>query len=116
MALTKKLKSPPKPKSPAKAPQKQDDAEVDTLISSVTKKLKIAGPMPYSLIADDVFMVKEYTHKFKDYCEVNMFYNSLLPQDGYKAELSEDGMSLKWRKGIPDYFFESKRMMTMLGK
>ena len=32
------------------------------------------------------------------------------------AELSADGMSLKWRIAIPDYFFESKRIMIMLGK
>ena len=35
-----KLKSTPKPKSPAKAPRKQVDAD-DTLVSSVKKKLKI---------------------------------------------------------------------------
>ena len=109
-----KVKSPPKPKSPAKTPRKVDAD--DTLVSSV-KKLKITGPMvPYSVTTNDVFIVKNYTHKFKDYCEVDIFVNGVLPRDGYKAELSEDGMSLKWRKGIPDYFYETKRMMTMLGK
>jgi hypothetical protein len=115
MAPTPKLKSPPKPKSPAKAHRKQDDAEVGTLVSSVKKKLKIAGPMPYSVTTGDGYIVKYYTHKFKDYVEVEFFVNGVLPQHGYKAELSEDGMSLKWRKGIPDYFFESKRMLIMLG-
>jgi len=113
--MAPKVKSPPKPKSPAKTPRKQVDAD-DTLVSSV-KKLKITGPMvPYSVTTSDVFIVKDYTHKFKDYCEVDIFVNGVLPPDGYKAELSEDGMSLKWRKGIPDYFYETKRMMTMLGK
>jgi hypothetical protein len=112
--MAPKVKSPPKPKSPAKTPQKVDAD--DTLVSSV-KKLKITGPMvPSSVTTNDVFIVKNYTHKFKDYCEVDIFVNGVLPRDGYKAELSEDGMSLKWRKGIPDYFYETKRMMTMLGK
>ena len=97
-----KVKSPPKPKSPAKTPRKVDAD--DTLVSSV-KKLKITGPMvPYSVTTGDVFIVKDYTHKFKDYCEVNIFVNGVLPPNGYKAELSEYGMSLKWRKGIPDFF------------
>ena len=63
----------------------------------------------------DGYIVKYYTHKFKDYVEVEFFVNGVLPQQGYKVELSEDGMSLKWRKGIPDYFFETKRMTVMLG-
>ena len=109
-----KLKSPPKPKQPAKAPRKQDDAGVDTIVSSVAKKLKITGLQPFSLIAWDPFMIKYYTHKFEDFVEVEFFVNGVLPEHGYRAELSADGMSLKWRRSIPNYFFESKRMMVML--
>jgi hypothetical protein len=71
-----KVKSPPKPKSPAKTPRKQVDAD-DTLVSSV-KKLKITGPMvPYSVTTNDVFIVKNYTHKFKDYVEVFFFFSTV---------------------------------------
>ena len=46
----------------------------------------------------------------------NFLVNGVLPEHGYRAEFSADGKSLKWKRAIPDYFFESKRMMIMLGK
>ena len=60
-------------------------------------------------------MVKYYTHKFVDFVEVDFYVAGVLPQHGYKAKLSADGMSLKWRRSIFDYFFESKHMIIMLG-
>ncbi len=61
-------------------------------------------------------MVKPYTQKFVDYVEVDIHVAGPLPEHAYKAELSEDGMSLIWRRAIPEFFFESKRMVSMLKK
>jgi hypothetical protein len=108
-----KLKTPPK--QPAKASPKQEAAGVDKIVSGIAKKLKITGPKPYSLSNNDPYMVKYYTHKFVDFVEVDFYVAGVLPQHGYKAELGADGMSLKWRRSIFDYFFESKRMIFMLG-
>jgi hypothetical protein len=40
----------------------------------------------------------------------------VLKEHSYKVELSTDGLALIWRQAIPDYFFESKRMITQLGR
>ncbi len=61
-------------------------------------------------------MIKTYTEKFIDYVEVDIHVAGLLPEHAYKAELSEDGMSLILRRAIPEFFFESKRMVNMLKK
>jgi hypothetical protein len=64
----------------------------------------------------DGYMVKPYTQKFVDYVEVDIHVAGPLPEHAYKAGLSEDGMSLIWRRVIPEFFFESKRMVSMLKK
>ncbi len=38
----------------------------------------------------------------------------MLKEHAYKVDLSTDGLRLIWRHAIPNYFFESKRMMDML--
>jgi hypothetical protein len=38
----------------------------------------------------------------------------VLKEHAYKVDLSTDGLRLIWRHAIPNYFFESKRMMDML--
>jgi hypothetical protein len=38
----------------------------------------------------------------------------MLKEHAYKVDLSTDGLRLIWRRTIPDYFFESKRMMDMM--
>jgi hypothetical protein len=38
----------------------------------------------------------------------------VLKEHAYKVGLSTDGLRLIWRPAIPNYFFESKRMMDML--
>ena len=76
-----------------------------------TSSLLLLEALPIDVVTNEG-KVLDYSGR-KD---VDIFVNGVLPPDGYKAELSEDGMSLKWRKGIPDYFLESKLMMTMLGK
>jgi hypothetical protein len=38
----------------------------------------------------------------------------VLKQHAYKMDLSTDRLRLIWRHAIPNYFFESKRMMDML--
>ncbi len=59
-------------------------------------------------------MIKPYTQKNVDFVEVDVQVAGLLPEHGYKMELSEDGMSLIWRRAIPDFLFESKWMVSML--
>jgi hypothetical protein len=38
----------------------------------------------------------------------------VLKEHAYKVDLSTDGLRLIWGRAIPNYFFESKRMMDML--
>ncbi len=54
--------------------------------------------------------------KYIDFVEVDVHVAGVLKEHVYKVELSTDGMSMIWRHAIPDYFFESKRMMDMLAR
>jgi hypothetical protein len=113
-----KLKSaaalPPKKKSPPKEPG------VENLTTALSKsKLKVATPPPakkFLLKTDDAYMVKAYTQKNVDFVEVDIHVAGPLPEHVYKVELSPDGTCLISRRLIPDYFFESKRMVAMLGR
>jgi hypothetical protein len=46
--------------------------------------------------------------------KVDVHVAGVLKEHAYKVDLSTDGLRLIWRRAIPDYFFESKRMMDML--
>ncbi len=60
-------------------------------------------------------MVKPYTQKFVVFVGVHIHVAGPLPEHAYnKAKLSEDGMSLIWRRAILDFLFESKWMVSML--
>ena len=61
-------------------------------------------------------MVKDYNQKIVDFVEVDIHVGGPLPEHAYKVKLSEDGRSLIWRSAIPDFFFESRRMVSMLKK
>jgi hypothetical protein len=102
--------------SPKKA--KSKEPQVEKLTSAVSKKLNItASPppvKPYSMMTLDGYIVKPYTHRFVDYVEVDIHVAGPLPEHAYKVELCANGWSLIWRRAIPDYFFESKRMVSML--
>mgnify|MGYP006178555125 CR=1 FL=1 len=71
---------------------------------------------PFSLSVKDAYIIKSYTHKFVDYVEVEFYVPGCLTENGYKAELSADGMAIVWKRAIPDYFCESRRMAKMMGK
>jgi hypothetical protein len=64
----------------------------------------------------DGYMVMPYTQKFIDYVEVDIHIAGPLPEHAYKAKLSEDGMSLIWRRAIPEFSLESKQMVGVLKK
>ena len=103
--------------SPKKA--KSKEPQVEKLTSAVSKKLNITTTSPppakpYSMMTLDGYIVKPYTHRFVDYVEVDIHVAGPLPEHGYKVELCANGWSLIWRRAIPDYFFESKRMVSML--
>jgi len=112
-----KLK-PVTPQPPKKG--KRKEPQVEKLTSAVSKKLNITAPpppppaKPYSMTTLDGYIVKPYTHRFVDYVEVDIHVASPLPEHAYKVDLCENGTSLIWRRAIPDYFFESKRMVSML--
>jgi hypothetical protein len=91
---------------------------VEKLTSAIDKMLKITTPpfKPYSMKMLDGYMVKPYTQKFIDYVEVDIHIACLLPEHSYKAKLSDDGMSLIWRRAIPKFFFKSKQMVSMYKK
>jgi hypothetical protein len=108
---------PPKLKKTPTVKKKKidEDAEVNE-ISAATSKLKVTVPnKPFSLSIVDAYMVKYYTHKFVDYAEVEFFVPGYLPLHGYQVKLSPDGMAMIWKRAIPDYFCEVKRMRAMLG-
>jgi hypothetical protein len=111
---------PPKLKQASTLPTKATKKEpgVEKLTIAITKTLKITIPpfKPYSVKTLDGYMVKPYTQKFVDYVEVDIHVAGPLPEHAYKAKLSEDGMSLIWRRAIPEFFFESKWMVSMLKK
>jgi len=107
--------SPPKKvKSPKKEPG------VANVTAALKTQLKVTTPPPakkFSLKTEDAYMVKAYTQKNVDFVEVDIHVAGPLREShGYKAELSPDGTCLIWRRSIPDYFFESKRMVSMLGR
>ena len=68
------------------------------------------------MVTLDGYMVKPYCQNFTDYVEVDIHVAGVLKENSYKVELSMDGMSLNWKRAVPDYFFESKRMQTQLGR
>jgi hypothetical protein len=111
---------PPKLKQASMLPTKvtKKEPEVEKLTSATAKTLKITTPpfKPYSMKTLDGYMVKPYTQNFVDYVEVDIHIAGQLPEHAYKAELSEDGMSLIRRRAIPEFFFESKQMVSMLKK
>jgi hypothetical protein len=88
---------------PTKATKKEPG--VEKLTSAISKMLKITTPpfKPYFMKTLDGYMVKPYTQKFVDYVEVNIHIAGLLPEHVFKAKLSEDGMSLIWRRAIPEF-------------
>jgi hypothetical protein len=111
---------PPRLKQASMLPTKATKKEpgVEKLTSAISKMLKITTlPFkPYSMKTLDGYMVKPYTQKFIDYVEVDIHFAGPLPEHAYKAKLSEDGMSFIWRRAIPEFFSESKRMVSMLKK
>ncbi len=62
----------------------------------------------------DGYMVKPYFQKYTDFVEVDVHVAGVLKEHVYKVDLSTDGLSMIWRRVIPNYFFESKWMMDML--
>ena len=57
---------------------------------------------------------KPYCQKYTDFVKVDVHVAGVLKEHAYKVELSMDGLSMIWRRAIPDYFFESKQMMDKL--
>ncbi len=110
---------PPKLKQAAAMPPKKTikkELGVEKLATIVSKKLKIStlACKPFSMKMLDGYMVKLYCQKYTNFVEVNVHVAGVLKEHGYRVELSTDGLSMIWRHAIPDYFFESKRMMDML--
>jgi hypothetical protein len=89
---------------------------MEKLANAVSKKLKISTPAckPFLMKMLDGYMVKPYYQKYTNFVEVNVNVADVLEEHAYKVELSTDGLSMILRCAIPDYFFESKRMMDML--
>ena len=113
-----KLKEKTPKKGNSNSPKKEKHpAGVEKLASS-TKKLNITEPSlkSFSMVTLDGYMVKKYCQKFADFVEVDFHVAGVLAIHAYKVELSPDGLIMIWRRAIPAYFFESKRMASMLGR
>ncbi len=89
---------------------------MEKLATTVSKKLKISTPACklFSMKTLDGYMVKPYCQRYTDFVKVDVHVAGMLKEHTYKVDLSMDGLRLIWRRAIPDYFFESKRMMDML--
>ncbi len=89
---------------------------MEKLATTVFKKLKISIPACklFSMKMLDGYMVKPYCQKYTDFVEVDVHVAGVLKEHAYKVDLSTDGLSMIWRRAIPDCFFESKQMMDML--
>jgi hypothetical protein len=114
------IKMPPKllvkkPASKSKTPPKKSVATVADITAAVSGKLKITAAVPFSLATRDAFMVKYYTHKFTDFVEVEFWITGMLPPTGYVSRLVKDGMAMMFKRSIPTFFCESKRMKAKLG-
>ncbi len=85
-------------------------------LATTVSKLKISTPACklFSMKTLDGYMVKPYCQKYTDFVEVDVHVAGVLKEHAYKVDLSTDGLSMIWRCAIPDYFFESTRMMDML--
>jgi hypothetical protein len=89
---------------------------VENLATVVSKKLKIStlAFKPFSMKTLDGYMVKPYCQKYTNFVKVDVHVTGVLKEHAYKVELSTDGLSMIWRRAIPNSFFESKWMMDML--
>jgi hypothetical protein len=109
------LKLKPAAATPPKMTVKKEPG-VEKLATVVSKKLQISTPAfkPYLMKMLDGYMAKPYCQKYTDFVEVNVHIAGVLKEHACKVELSMDGLSMIWRRAIPNYFFEIKRMMDML--
>ncbi len=110
---------PPKLKPVAAMPPKKTikkEPGVEKLATILSKKLKISTPAfkPFLMKTLDGYMVKAYCQKYTNFVKVDVHVAGVLKKHAYKVELSTDGLSMIWRHAIPNYFFESKRVMDML--
>jgi hypothetical protein len=110
---------PPKLKQAAVTPSKKtvkQELGVEKLPTTISKMLKISTPVCklFSMKMLDGYMVKPYCQKYTNIVEVDVHVAGVLKEHAYKVDLSTDKLSMIWRCAIPDYFFESKRMMDML--
>ena len=99
----------PKLKPAAAMPPKmtvKKDPGVEKLATVISKKLKISTLAfePFSMKTLDGYMAKPYCQKCTDFVEVGVHVAGVLKEHAYKVELSTDGLSMIWRRAIPDYF------------
>ena len=85
-------------------------------ITESAKKLKIAEPsQPYSVLTLDGCMVKRYARGSNDWVVVEIYIPGVIEENAYTTELSEDGKNMFFKRAIPAYFLENKRLKKMLG-
>jgi len=85
-------------------------------ITESAKKLKIAEPsQPYSVLTLDGCMVKRYARGSNDWVVVEIYIPGVIEENEYSTELSEDGKNMFFKRAIPAYFLENKRLKKMLG-
>jgi hypothetical protein len=85
-------------------------------ITESAKKLKIAEPsQPYSVLTLDGCMVKRYARGANDWVVVEIYIPGVIEENAYTTELSEDGTKMFFKRALPAYFLENKRLKKMLG-
>ena len=55
----------------------------------------------FSLLTVDSYEVTDYTWDEKNWVEVEIFVNGVLPRHAYQVELSPDKLRLIWRRATP---------------
>lgn len=99
---------PPKKKPAAASETKAVDAVTDAL-----KKVSVKAPafVPYSTKVTDAYIIRTFIEGSERFVEVDLnLAAALCPKDGIKAILSNDGMSIRFQRGVFSSFFTNRRL------
>ena len=68
----------------------------------------------FSLLTVDLYEVTDYTWDEKNWVEVEIFVNGVLPRRAYQVELSPDKLCLIWRMATPKSVFNPLRLQQSM--
>ena len=102
---------PPKKKPAAASETKAVDAITDALKKASVKAPATPAFVPYSTKVTDAYLVRTFIEGGERFVEVDMnLAAALCSKDGIKAVLSNDGMSIRFQRGVFSSFFTTRRL------